>query len=74
MKQKIVIKILNQDNWWEKSLNVLVPLEIQGKEGFLIEKELPPNTQRGSVSARVEVNGKIYGIPGFAYKIQCSLI
>jgi hypothetical protein len=67
---KIIIKNIPQDTEWNKSFNVLVPLDIQGKEGELIEEEKHPTMTRGSIGAQISVEGKHYSIPGWAYEVK----
>lgn len=66
---KIVVKNIPQDSEWHMSFNVLVSLDIQGKEGFLIKKGKPPTWTRGSMSAEIKVGDKYYGVPDWAYMI-----
>jgi hypothetical protein len=64
--QKILIKSIPQDSDWNKSFNVLVPLEIQGKGGILIKSAESPTCRKGSQSAIVWIDNKNYFIPSWA--------
>jgi hypothetical protein len=63
---------LNQSDWWQKSFNVLVPLEIQGKNGILVALGQSPNQRHGSICPRILVRGKEYSVPVWAIK-QCPV-
>jgi hypothetical protein len=55
-----------QDNWYEKSFNVLVPLSIQGQPCRVLKAAERATFKQGTQSAVVLVNGKVYGVPGWA--------
>jgi len=67
MKRYNVINIPQKTDW-DRSFNVLVPLEIQGKECEVLKFGSPPEKYRGSTSTIIRIDGKIFGVPAWAVK------
>ncbi len=68
--KKIFVNTIPQDTEYHKSFNVLVPIEIQGKEGILLAPSQRSNERRGSISARIRVDEKNYFVPSWAVTIK----
>jgi len=61
----IFVKNIPQDTDFHKSFNVLVPLDIQGKECQLISKGGIAQNGR-SMSHQIKVNNNFYSVPTWA--------
>lgn len=64
---QVTVKHIPQDTEWNRSFNVLVPLDIQGKTGELLKEAQPPNMQHGSIGAQVKIEGKHYCLPVWSF-------
>lgn len=66
------IKHVPQDTEWTRSFNVLVPLDIQGKEGVLVQRGTNPTIYRGSVGHTVLIDNKPYCLPCWSVVDDCG--
>ena len=64
MKHRVVH--INQEDHYQASFNVLVPLDIQGKECTVLSEGQPATLNRGTTSTYILVDGKRYGVPRWA--------
>jgi len=67
----IIVNHIPQDTEWNRSFNVLVPLEIQGKKGVLIQRGTNPTIWKGSMGHQISIDGKGYCVPSWAITATC---
>jgi hypothetical protein len=69
-----VITIPQDDDWYKKSFNTLVPLNIQGCTCEIVRLGEPPTMKKGSTGTIIMVNGIVYTVPIWAVKAdkQCK--
>jgi len=64
----VIVKPIPQDTEWNRSFNVLVPLNIQGKTGELMREAQSPNMQHGSIGAEIKIEDQVHSLPVWAFE------